>query len=59
MGQIQSKIMCNSVLLLYVYARNNYLQCKINDYEGVYYVCMCVSVLSVSERSKVVSESSV
>ena len=45
MGQIQITIMCNSVLLLYVYVRNNYLQCKIDD-EGVnvcVYVCEVVS----------------
>ena len=50
MGQIQSIIMCNSVLLLYVYVRNNYLQCKIDDDEGVnecVYVCEVVSERSV------------
>ena len=46
MGQIQSTIMCNSVLLLFVYVRNNYLQCKIDDDEGVH-VCEVVSESSV------------
>ena len=45
------------VPLLYVYVRKNCLQCKIDDEEV--YVYVSVSVVSVSECSRVVSESSV
>lgn len=45
------------VPLLYVYVGKNCLQCKKNDEEV--YVYVYVSVVSVSECSRVVSESSV
>ena len=55
----KSTIMCNSVLLLYVYVRKTYLQRKKDDDERGVCVCMSEFCMSVSERNKVVSESSV
>ena len=54
MEQIQSTIMCNFVSLLYVYVRK-----IVYNVKKMTKRCMYMCVVSVSECSRVVSESSV